>query len=535
MRTFVAPLQGVEDWPDDLPHGGLLAPSRWRAPVVIDERDLDWEERWAPLPKPPSTVGEDWRLGVEGVRLDGALPDPCMSPTPGDIYCRGCGWAPALHFTVHGNKAIITGEAVDSEHNNWRDHMPARLEFGPDGRPVDLHHVGDVVTVGGIDFTKISDDPFPVPFGPENADEMRDAVARAGNAAVTGYGLDGEPLDPVALAAAQALAQPPFDTAAGMTLVETDAVPPYIHGDWTAHTRGVEPAVFEPVRFSAPVIVDSDGATVPPKLAAKRQMMIDIVQAYSAADPRSQQAAIGPSEVGDPCDARVTRKLLGFPAVTWPDPWASFVGTAVHEKLAAAFAAANESLGRERFMLERRVWPSDGMGGNTDLAEMLSVVATDVYPSGRVDVFDHKVLGTDSFRQTKNEKLDAGTKYGVQLDLYGLGWRNAGYDVNTINLALWPRSGFLNGLLVIERKPDFDNARRALDRLGVLSANALGLGADESDEPWAADAIKTAPGKGCGFCPYFQPNLPTGRMSCDRGRDYQSGAKAGTGPRGTTP
>lgn len=304
-------------------------------------------------------------------------------------------------------------------------------------------------------------------------------------------------------------------------------------------TRPLEVATFAPVVFKAPVITDRDGEVVPPKLAAKHAMMKDAVKAWCAADPRTVQTDIGPSEIGDPCDARVLRRALGMRGGATPDPWASFVGTAVHIQLARVFEAVNVQLRRERFLLERRVHMTDTMSGSTDLADVIewTEAVTEGPPgSGVVDIYDHKVLGTDSFRSTKAEKLSPDSKYGVQIDSYALGWRNAGFEVRTVNLALWPRSGFLDGLLIIERKPDYDNAAAAIERVATLVEQAEISKATEYDEPWQdGGTIATTPGKGCGFCPFYAPNLPLGREHCDKGREFMSANKRGTGPRGVTP
>lgn len=298
----------------------------------------------------------------------------------------------------------------------------------------------------------------------------------------------------------------------------------------------IEPAVFAPVAFSAPIIVDKDGAVVPPKLAAKRQRFMDAVRAYCEADPRTLQTAIGPSEIGDPCDARVLRRALGMKGGAIVDPWASFVGTATHIALAKVFEAVNATLDRPRYLLEQRVHMNAAVSGSTDLADVIEwrEVSTDG-TAGVVDIYDHKVLGTDSFRQAKTDKLSPESKYGVQIDEYALGWRNAGFEVRTVNLALWPRSGFLDGLLIIERAPDYANAEAALVRVERLVAEAVGNGATEYDEPWQDGTISTTPGKGCGFCPFYAPNLPLGKDHCDKGREFMAANKRGTGPRGVTP
>jgi hypothetical protein len=581
---YAAPIQVADEdeWITPDPAGGLPPPSPWHAPIVVDERDEAWNERAAAAMAgyeaglvTPEAMAD--RLGVPLSHLRPAAEPghPMLDYLAGtrDDMPTDAQLEAHARLTAADVAAMydVPGEFVDPVLRSLTEY-PGLTGNEP---------IGTEVTVGGIAFTKIGDNPF----GPADADEMRTAIHDAETALATGHIVGNGPLTEPLRAAATDVALPPdwarqVDRAtpfrdwpldgrspseAGMPMpVVVEGGPGWPENlivagpaePWTSDLIAagpgafaaaldlatpvpgrIEPVVFAPVRFAAPVIVDSDGATVPPKLAAKRQRMIDVVKAYAQADPRSNQVEIGPSEIGDPCDARVMRRALGFPAVTWPDPWASFVGTAVHAKLAEAFAAVNEAnAGPARYLLERRVWMTDGMSGSTDLAELISTTEVTVEqgaPVGTVDIYDHKVLGTDTFRSTKAEKLAPTSKYGVQLDTYALGWRRAGYTVRTINLALWPRSGFLDGLLVIEREPDYGNAEAALDRVSALRQWALERGADEADEPW--QDVPTAPGKGCGFCSYYNPHRPLGRESCDKGRDFMAGAKAGTGPRKATP
>jgi hypothetical protein len=586
MIQFRAPLQG--DWLEPDPAGELrTAPVVFRAPIHVDERDLDWQV---------------------AASANTRAPEPCMTPlnAPG---C--CGWAPDSHFVFHGERAILTGDPADSVRNRAGVSLSIvpSTNQAPPAAPTMTQQAAD----GYVYWS-----PAPLP---ENLDEMRTAITTAESELATGYAIGNRALTAEQRAERAATATPP-NWAAGMEIVEDPNIPPgvilamdrgtrisalgtdlahmparlsYTPNDQfiaemaearrtdtcrrcgqPGHLNCPEPAAdvraavesaartadplalaqgtaspadetprreeYAPVRFAAPVITDRDGNAVAPKLAAKREMLMASVRAYAAADPRTLQAAIGPSEIGDPCDARVLRKLLGFPAVNQPDPWASFVGTAVHAKLAEVFEAVNMSIGRERFLLERRVWVSDDISGSTDLADVEWTEATETSPgSGIVDIYDHKVLGTDSFRTVKAEKLAPGSKYGVQIDSYALGWQRAGYEVRSVNLALWPRSGFLDGLLVIERKPDFANATAALARLDMLRDVGTRVDAATRDEPWIGTEeagpaiILTTPGKGCGFCPFYAPLAPLTRFSCDRGREYQAAAKRGTGPRGVTP
>ena len=76
--------------------------------------------------------------------------------------------------------------------------------------------------------------------------------------------------------------------------------------------------------------------------------------------PRSQQRAIGPSEVGEPCARKLGYKLLGAPERPQQPAWKPTVGTATHAWLESVFDAANlrgvATLdGHERWMAETRL------------------------------------------------------------------------------------------------------------------------------------------------------------------------------------
>jgi hypothetical protein len=266
------------------------------------------------------------------------------------------------------------------------------------------------------------------------------------------------------------------------------------------------------------------GSVLSTDQARLRAELIGVVREYAAEDPRSLQVAIGPSEIGDPCDARIARTVLGLPKVNDSDPWASFVGQATHAKLADAFGWANDigeaTTGDRRYLIEQRVYLTDGISGSCDL-----------YEAG--DVIDHKVVGTDTMKAHLAHGWAANPKYGTQLDLYGLGWHNAGQPVERVSLALWPRSGFLDGLLVLTRPWDQGNAERAMERLSAITERAVRDKMDDEDAPW--EDMPTAPGKGCGFCPFHAPNQPKTRFTCPDGRQFQAEQRRGKGPRGSAP
>lgn len=237
---------------------------------------------------------------------------------------------------------------------------------------------------------------------------------------------------------------------------------------------------------------------------------------WNTSRPRSQQTAVGPSEIGGPCDRQLAYKALGTPpSVTEPsDSWPSTVGTAVHDYVLAdalsrpgvgvrgldhplsplELADLMAQLERDggRWIVEQKVEIAPGLKGSTD--------AFDV-PTGTV--VDHKVLGTSSHRETRQN--GAKPVYRIQSHLYGFGWARLGFDVKHVAIAAWPRSGFLDGQtgLHIWTEP-YDEAvvEKALDRWYRISDGAPGLAA----QPALFNFVATADGP-CNWCPFRNPVL----------------------------
>jgi hypothetical protein len=387
--------------------------------------------------------------------------EPCLSPSCGSA-AGSCGWSAADHYTYHGTAAILADD-------------PARSYRGIPFTAPRMWIVEPLTTVPTFVAPSIVDDGQQVvPFG--------DAPY-------------GRPIVDVAL---------PVVRDGKIMAAERE------------HIIVPEPKITI-VEFKAPV----DPRGLPADAAALKHELIEQVRAYSAADPRSLQKTIGPSEIGDPCDSRVIRTALGMESLSHPDPWASFVGTATHARLADVFESVNKALGVERYLTERRVYVTDGISGCCDL-----------YRDGLV--IDHKVMGTETHREIRLRGFENNAKYRVQGHLYGLGWERAGFDVQTVAVAAWKRSGFLDDLHIQMEPYNRVLAEQALDRLSMLVAWAADNQADERDEPWLD--IATAPGKGCGFCPFYDPLASKNtRMRCKDGREYQSDKGAGRGPRGDTP
>lgn len=224
-----------------------------------------------------------------------------------------------------------------------------------------------------------------------------------------------------------------------------------------------------------------------------RTRIQDVVMREYNASPRNNQSAIGPSEMGEECDRRLTYRLMGVAPSTLAarsDPWPSIVGTAVHAWLADAFRAENARLGHLRYIVEQRVKVSDGYGGTADL-----------YDLDRCEVIDHKVLGADSLR-----KIRAGVpsnRYRTQLQLYGLGFARAGLPVTTVTIAAYPRGGWLGDLVTHSEPYDPAIGQAALERVSRLSAIGYTLELDEHPQRW--ELVPATPGPDCVWCPFYNP------------------------------
>lgn len=153
-----------------------------------------------------------------------------------------------------------------------------------------------------------------------------------------------------------------------------------------------------------------------------------IFERHQNGQARSLQRAIGPSEVGHPCERHLGYKLAGIkPASEEGLKWAALLGTWCHGGAEQAAREENVRLGRERYLVERRAEINDVIveGGNTD-----------VFDTDALEVVDWKFPGEAS--SAKSAK-DAPVEYVVQLMLYGLGWHRMGHTPRTVRIVFLPR------------------------------------------------------------------------------------------------
>lgn len=216
----------------------------------------------------------------------------------------------------------------------------------------------------------------------------------------------------------------------------------------------------------------------------------DIVRDAAMNAPRQVQRHLGPSELGVECDRQVVHKLLDLPDTNHVvDPWPSIVGTAVHAWLDTTFTNAQPA---GRWLPERKVAPTDDHPGTADL-----------YDAHNFRVIDHKCLGSSTHDKLRTQGPPR--HYFVQLLLYALGYIRAGYRVDSIAIAAWPRTGSsLAGLYVWHHVITADDWRLVeqvlaetktrKDYAALVQAGAITIG-----------QVPRTPSDGCYFCPAYRP------------------------------
>jgi len=192
---------------------------------------------------------------------------------------------------------------------------------------------------------------------------------------------------------------------------------------------------------------------------------------------RNYQKQIGISEVGSDCRKCVARKLAEKPKAI-SGGWFPFIGTAVHASLEEGFAKWENE-----YMLENRlqVWSYKNLnlGGSCDMA----AVHVD---SDMIVVNDWKVVGENSIKDAAKGKVE--NQYRIQAMLYGLGWKNKGYNVSHVALTFLPRDLNLDQAQVVMLRYDESVAMEALASLKVMidAAELIGWDAVIAKQPKAS-------------------------------------------------
>ncbi|ASR86802.1 DNA helicase [Mycobacterium phage Findley] len=244
-----------------------------------------------------------------------------------------------------------------------------------------------------------------------------------------------------------------------------------------------------------------------------------------AQHPRSQQRAIGPSEVGHPCARRLASTMLELDRVNPEgDPLPAWLGTAGHAKFETAVEHDNDQIVDAwlrdrnkpctatdrgdgapigRWLSERRVTVRGGLTGTCDL-----------YDTWTDTVIDLKFPGSSRFQQYKRNGPAA--EYRTQAHLYGRGYRNEGFDVKRVAIWFIPRGGTLSSSFVWSEPYSDKVVDEALDKLDNILLVLVDLAIEEHPERLAL-VPKVA--HDCMFCPFFttRPD-PERPWACEGGK-----------------
>lgn len=207
--------------------------------------------------------------------------------------------------------------------------------------------------------------------------------------------------------------------------------------------------------------------------------------------PRSQQVAIGPSEIGQPCGRRIAYKLLGHPERPSDPAWLPTIGTAVHAWLEDVLLEDNKhwiaTCGHPRWYTETRV--NVGTINGIDITG-----SADVYDRVTATVVDWKIVGPSTLRTYKAH--GPGDQYRSQGHLYGRGFTRAGLPVDRIMIAFLPRNAPLDNAYYWHEPYDEQIALDALDRANGIALGAALLGHQVLDQLPAVESY-------CRNCPYL--------------------------------
>lgn len=216
----------------------------------------------------------------------------------------------------------------------------------------------------------------------------------------------------------------------------------------------------------------------------------DVIMSVAHNSPRSLQAHLGPSEIGQQCERRIAYRVLGTPYVNYPDPLKAMLGTGFHEVMAEGLAR----LDPRRYAVEIPV-TYRGISGQLD-----------VYDRYRKRVVDWKTSLLKRIRRYRREGIPVNGR--VQIAIYAEGLRAAGEDVQETSLIYVPRDDELGPLYAWVGKPDKALADEYIDRYFAIEEKAREHGV-------AALPITATPL--CKYCPNFAPRAVDLDHACPGG------------------
>lgn len=240
----------------------------------------------------------------------------------------------------------------------------------------------------------------------------------------------------------------------------------------------------------------------PAALALKHELS-QIILWNEREAPRSRQVSVGPSELGTECDRRLAYRIAGAkPINTGSDPWPAIVGTSVHDWLDKAINKYQNVKGDLGYLTETRVYPDPLVKGRSDLFNVRTGT-----------VIDWKTTGADGMRKIRKGNIPPG--YRTQIQIYGLGHKRAGREVNQVALVFLSRSGWLDDAYVWLEPYDEEVATKALARMYQLADRLMDM--EIESHPHRYGLIPATPGDACVWCPFFNRDLDQDIAASEKG------------------
>lgn len=244
----------------------------------------------------------------------------------------------------------------------------------------------------------------------------------------------------------------------------------------------------------------------PPMPPSTVRELHGVLTRFDAQRPRSRQVALGPSELGTPCDLQIALKLAAV--AQRPEsqvPWAAIQGTAMHVLMADVLAWAN-SVEQAQWTIEQRLQVDDEIGG-----------AGDAYDGRHAMVVDWKYTGSTALRKvarTTVPNADLVTPdYRVQAHLYGWGHEAAGRPVDWVRLVFLARSHDFGDSREWTERYDPQVAVDAMTRFYAIRETVVNV--DGARDPRRLDIVAAAPDKDtCKWCPFKRPGGPVDATGC---------------------
>lgn len=240
-----------------------------------------------------------------------------------------------------------------------------------------------------------------------------------------------------------------------------------------------------------------DTGVTPFNMELKEELR-QIVSWADSHSPRSQQVALGCSEVGNECDRRLAYRMAGIAPVTrsgFGDSWPAIVGTAIHAWMERAVNGFQTMEGTCDWLTEVAVQPHPILLGHCDL-----------YSKSRKLVLDLKTKSPDNMKKFKIEGIQQ--DHRIQIHLYAKGMIELGYEVERVGLVALPRSGWLRDAIVLTEPYDPNILPWVLQRLQRLAQLHAEHDIDNIPANW--EQIPANPSRLCGWCPWYRRDAITG-------------------------